>query len=136
MGALLWCVFFAESVPVGRSHRGFNGLPTGQIIEGRPTNNTATDRKGLILSLDSKDLLQIEGDRCVGVCCSRMAEEEGQMNGLHAHKVAVATSKHGIHYVDFGPPVPTLEAGRAGEDVVWGFLGGIATVCCMLCMSP
>eukprot|EP00803_Ostreobium_quekettii_P006943 evm.model.scf_1246.1 EVM.evm.TU.scf_1246.1 scf_1246:4740-12226(+) len=88
---------------------------SGSQSAGRESGDGASaGQQEPILCLDAKDLLQIEGDKCVGVCCARTTEQEGQTNGVHAHKVAVATMKHGLHYVDFGPPVPTVTAGRAG----------------------
>ena len=55
-----------------------------------------------IASLQSSDLLHVEGDRCVGVCFSRNEGFFGVRNPT-TKRVAVATGKHGIHYIDWDP---------------------------------
>ena len=55
-----------------------------------------------IANLQSSDLLHVEGDRCVGVCFSRNEGFFGVRNPT-TKRVAVATGKHGIHYIDWDP---------------------------------
>ena len=55
-----------------------------------------------IVKAESCDLLHVDGDRCVGVC---FANDEGfyGVRNPTTKRIAVATGKHGIHYVDWDP---------------------------------
>lgn len=53
-----------------------------------------------ILSTDPLDLLHVDGDKCVGLCsshCNILLEDSCPIT----KSIAVATGKHGIHYVEW-----------------------------------
>lgn len=55
-----------------------------------------------IVQTASFDLLHVEGDRCVGVCFANDEGFYGIQNPM-TKRIAVATGKHGIHYIDWDP---------------------------------
>lgn len=64
-----------------------------------------------LLSIEPRELMNVDGDICSGVCCSRAAEIQGPIPSAHLHRVAVGTGRHGMHYVEWGTP-PLISGGE------------------------
>jgi len=64
----------------------------------------------MIVNSRAKDLLHVEGDKCVGVSFANDIGFFGVQNH-QTKRIVAATAKHGIHYVDWDP----IEDHKAGK---------------------
>ncbi|GMH35531.1 hypothetical protein BSKO_03399 [Bryopsis sp. KO-2023] len=104
---LMEALFEVPAHPIHK--RSYSSQPNLAYTRDKPPisgSSSILPKGGHQLCQNPRELLHVDGDRCAGVCCSHEAEEHGP-TPPHIHRVAVGTSRHGMHYVDWGPSTST-----------------------------